>query len=58
VRESTWAGVTLFDACDGALLPLTFVATTVHVTAVSFGRPVTVIGASVAVTLWDPQVAV
>ena len=35
------AGVTLFDAAEGALGPAPFVATTVKVYAVPFVRPVT-----------------
>ena len=38
----TVAGVTLFDAVDGALEPRAFVATTVKVYAVPFTRPVMV----------------
>ena len=37
----TDAGVTLFDAVDGALEPAAFVATTVNVYGVPFVRPVT-----------------
>jgi hypothetical protein len=37
----TVAGVTLFDASDGALEPTALVATTVNVYAVPFTRPVT-----------------
>jgi hypothetical protein len=36
----TVAGVTLFDAADGALEPAALVATTVNVYAVPFVRPV------------------
>ena len=38
----TVAGVTLFEAVDGALEPAAFVATTVKVYAVPFVSPVTV----------------
>ena len=37
-------GVTLFDAADGALVPMALMATTVQVTATPFVSPVTVIG--------------
>jgi hypothetical protein len=36
-------GVTLFDAADAALLPITLTALTVNVYAVPFVRPVTLI---------------
>ena len=37
----TVAGVTLFDAADGALLPIALVAMTVNVYVVPLARPVT-----------------
>ena len=37
----TVLGVTLFDAAEGTLEPIAFVATTVKVYAVPFARPVT-----------------
>ena len=40
----TVLGVKGSDAVDGTLLPARFVATTVHVYAVPFVRPVTVMG--------------
>ena len=40
----TVAGVTLFDAADGALVPTALVAVTVHVTAAPFVSPGTVMG--------------
>ena len=51
-------GVTLLDTADGTLLPATFVAITVQVTAVPFVRPVTVIGEAGAETLRAPHFAV
>ena len=54
----TVAGVTLFDAADGALVPMAFVAVTVQVTAVPFTNPVTVSGELVPDALCVPHVAV
>jgi hypothetical protein len=44
----TVAGVTLFDAAEGALVPTTLAAVTVNVYAVPLVRPVTVIGPQAA----------
>ena len=54
----TVAGVTLFDAADGTLLPIALVATTVQEIGVPFTRPLTVIGDINPVLLCAPQVAV
>lgn len=51
-------GVTLFDAADVALLPITLVAITVHVTAVPLVNPLTVMGDAPPLLLLPPQVAV
>ena len=52
------AGVTLFEAADGALFPTELVATTVQVTLTPLVRPDTVMGEVVPEALWAPQVAV
>ena len=54
----TVAGVTLFDAADGALLPIALVAITVQVTGVPLTNPITVMGDVNPVLLCAPQVAV
>ena len=54
----TVAGVTLFDAADGALLPIALVAITVQVTGVPLVKPITVMGDIVLLALCAPQVAV
>ena len=54
----TVAGVTLFDAVDGTLLPIALVAMTVQEIGVPFTRPLTVIGDVNPVLLCAPQVAV
>ena len=54
----TVAGVTVFDAVDGALVPTALVAVTVQLTGVPFVRPVTTIVVPAADPLRAPQVAV
>ena len=54
----TVAGVTVFDAADGALVPALFVAVTVQLTGVPFVRPVTTIGDPAPDALCEPHVAV
>ena len=54
----TVAGVTLFDAADGALLPIALVAIAVQVTGVPLVKPITVMGDVNPVLLCAPQVAV
>ena len=44
-------GVTLFDAADTGPLPMALIALTTQVTALPFGRPVTVIGELLALLL-------
>ena len=44
-------GVTLFDAADAGPLPMALIALTTQVTALPFGRPVTVIGELMALLL-------
>ncbi len=56
--SGTVAGVTLFERPEAALSPTAFVATTLQVTAVPFGSPVTGIGELVPVPVLAPQVAV
>ena len=54
----TVAGVTLFDAADGALLPIALVAMTVQVTGMPLVNPITMIGDVALLALCAPQVAV
>ena len=54
----TVAGVTLFDAADGTLLPIALVAITVQVTGVPLVKPITVMGDVNPVLLCAPQVTV
>ena len=50
----TVAGVTAFEAADGAPVPTKFVAVTVKVYDVPFVRPVTVSGLALPVTVFPP----
>lgn len=52
------AGVTLFDAAEGVLVPTPFVAVTVQVTGVPLMSPLTVIGEPPPDALCVPHVAV
>jgi hypothetical protein len=54
----TVAGVIVFEAVDGALLPIAFVATTVHEMEVPLARPVTTSGDAAPDALCVPHVAV
>ena len=54
----TVAGVTLFDAAEGTLVPIALVAITVQVTGVPLVKPITVMGDVNPVLLCAPQVAV
>ena len=54
----TVAGVTLFEAAEGALVPALFVAVTVQVTGVPFVSPFTTIGDAAPDALCEPQLAV
>ena len=51
-------GVTLLEAADGEEDPIALVATTVQLTGVPLGRPMTVIGELAPLAIWPPQVAV
>ena len=53
----TVAGVTLFEAPDAGPVPTGFVAATVHVTAVPFVSPATVMGDAAPDALCVPHVA-
>ncbi len=53
----TVAGVTLFEGAEGTLLPTELIATTVQLTGVPLGSPVTVIGDAFALAAWLPQLA-